>query len=115
MRLWLSWLQAENPQIQKIRIEAGNKQGIKDGWKKDADEMLLWKSLLYVPKIICIKLISCYHNDSLVGYFGIHKTWELVIQKYYWPSFYTDIEVYVKGCDIYLASKTIRHKLYKDL
>ena len=35
--------------------------------------------------------------------------------KYYWETLRHDVEVYVRGCDIYLASKAVRHKLYGDL
>lgn len=43
--------------------------------------------LTYVPEIIKTRLISKNHNDSLAKYFEIQKIWELIIQKYYWPSF----------------------------
>ena len=39
----------------------------------------------------------------------------MVGQKYYWPSLRRDVEIYVRGCDICLTSKTICHKPYRDL
>lgn len=36
----------------------------------------------------------------------IQESWELIRK---------DIKAYVKGCDICLGSKTIKHKLYRDL
>ena len=42
------------------------------------------------------------------------KTWELIAKKYYWPLLQQDIEAYVKGCNICLASKTVYHESYKD-
>ena len=60
-------------------------------------------------------MISRHHNDPLTGYFGIDKTRELVSRKYYWPSLREDVENYVRGCDVCLTSKTVRHKPYKDL
>ena len=48
-------------------------------------------------------------------HFGINKTRELVGRKYYWPSLKKNVKSYVRGCDVYLASKTIRHKSYGDL
>ena len=62
-----------------------------------------------------MELVSRYHNDPLVGYFGIDKTKELIGRIYYWPSLQKDIEDYVKVCDICLGSKTVRHKPYDDL
>ena len=43
------------------------------------------------------------------------KTRELLAQKYYWPTLCHDIEDYVKGCDVCLASKAVQHKPYDDL
>ena len=39
----------------------------------------------------------------------------LVTRKYYWETLFYDIEVYVRGCDICLAFKTVRHKPYGNL
>ena len=44
------------------------------------------QSLLIVPKVIQMELISCQDNNFLVGYFDIKKTRELLAQKYYWPT-----------------------------
>lgn len=68
-----------------------------------------------MSEIICIKLISCHHDNLLTGYFGIEKTWELITRKYYWQILCHNVGAYVKSCDICLASKTIYHKLYEDL
>ena len=62
-----------------------------------------------------MELISRHHDDPLAGHFGIEKTRELLAQKYYWPTLCHDVEAYVKGCDVCLASKAICHKPYDDL
>lgn len=36
-------------------------------------------------------------------------------RKYYWPTLRHDVEAYVKGCDICLASKVVCYKAYEDL
>lgn len=71
--------------------------------------------LSFVLEIICTDLVSWHYNKSSTGYFEIKKTGELVAGKYYEPIFYYNIKAYIKGCDIYLASKIIRRKLYEDL
>ncbi len=43
------------------------------------------------------------------------KTQELITWKYYWLTLRADIESYVKGCDVCLASKSIKPKPYSDL
>ena len=60
-------------------------------------------------------MISHHHDDLLAGHFGINKIRELVDRKYYWPSLRKDVENYVRGCDVCLASKVVRHKPYGDL
>ncbi len=68
-----------------------------------------------MPKIVRTKLISRHHDDPLAGHFGIDKTRELIAQKYYWPTLRRDVEAYIIGCDVCLASKSVRHKPYGDL
>ena len=77
--------------------------------------MLQYQGLPYVLEIIRSEVISRHHDDLLAGHFGIDKTRELVGRKYYWPSLRKDVEDYVRGCDICLASKAVRHKPYGDL
>ena len=68
-----------------------------------------------MPEIIWTVLISCHHDDLLAEHFSIDKTRKLIGWKYYWPSLRKDVESYVKGCDVCLDSKTVRHKLYGKL
>ena len=70
---------------------------------------------MFVPEVIWTKNISWHHDDPLAGHFGIDKTKDFVGRKYYWPSLQRDIETYIKGCDVCLGSKAVRHKLYDDL
>ena len=77
--------------------------------------MLHPQGLSFVPKAIRIELISRHHDNPLAGHFGIEKTRELLARKYYWPTLRHDVEAYVKGCDVCLASKAVRHKPYGDL
>ena len=59
--------------------------------------------------------MSHHHDNPLAGHFGIEKTCKLLPGKYYWPTLRHDVKAYVKGCDVCLASKTVRHKPYSDL
>ena len=108
MRLRLQELQAEDEQARKTKAEHS------EGWD-DIDGMLHHQGLPYVPEIIQTELISRHHDDPLTGHFGIKKTRELIARKYYWPMLRRDVENYVKGCDVCLALKAVRHKPYGDL
>ena len=59
--------------------------------------------------------ISRHYNDPLAGHFGIEKTRKLLAQKYYGPTLRHDVKAYVKGCDVCLALKAVRHKPYGNL
>ena len=110
MRLQLSELQDNDKEAKLFRGSVGL---LKD-WK-DIERVFQYRRLLYVPKIIRSKMITCYHNNPLVGHFGIDKIRELVGRKYYWPSLRKDVKTYVRRCNICLTSKTICHKLHGDL
>ena len=109
MRLRLPELQDNDKEA--IALRAG---GLPEGWE-DVEGVLQYQGLPYIPEIIRSEVISRHHDDLLVGHFGIDKTRELVGRKYYWPSLRRDVESYVRGCDVCLASKAVRHKPYGDL
>ena len=111
MRLRLHELQAEDEQARKLRAD---QQLGQQGWD-NIDGVLHHQGLPYVPEIIRTELISRHHDDPLAGHFGIEKTRELIARKYYWPTLRHDVEDYVRGCDICLALKAVRHKPYGDL
>ena len=77
--------------------------------------MLDHQGLLFVLETIQMELISRHQNNPLTGHFGIEKTCKLLARKYYWPFLKHNVKAYVKGCDVCLASKVVRHKFYGDL
>ena len=108
IKLRLQELQDEDAQAKKIRAEK------REGWE-DSERVLHHQGLPYVPKLIKTKLISRHHDDPPASYFGIEKTRELVARKYYWEILQCNVENYIKGCDVCLASKAMRYKPYGDL
>ena len=72
------------PELQDNDEEAKILRGFTDFLKdwEDVEEVLQYRGLLYIPKIIRSKMISCHHNDPLAGHFGTDKTRELIGQKY---------------------------------
>ena len=91
MRLKLAKLQKSNAEASKIRAEE-----LKEDLDKyvNVNRVLHHQGLPFIPEIIWTKLIN----------------W-----KYYWPSLKKDVEAYVKGCDVYLSSKAVKHKPYSNL
>ena len=110
MWLRLQELQDKDDQAWKVRTEQpGNAD-----WN-DIDGILHYQGHPYVPEILWTELISRHHDDPLASHFGIKKTRELIARKYYWLMLRHDIEDYVRGCDVCLASKAVRHKPYSNL
>ena len=108
MRVRLQELQETHSEAQELRQQKA------DGYEK-IDDILHYQGLPFVPKAIETELISRHHNNPLAGHFGIEKTCKLLAQKYYWPTLCHNVKAYVKGCNICLASKAFRHKLYGGL
>ena len=111
MKLRLHKLQAKDKQARKPKA---NQKLSQQSWD-NINGVLHDQGLLYVLEIIRTELISRHHNNPLAGHFSIKKTRKLIARKYYWPMFCYDVEDYVKGCDICLASKAVQHKPYGDL
>ena len=109
IRLRLPELQGEDQMARKIR-----EKGLKEGWE-EINGVLHREGCLYQPKIIRTEIISRHHNDPLTEHFGVEKTRELVARKYYWSTLQDDINAYIKGCNICILSKIVKHKAYDDL
>ena len=77
--------------------------------------VLYYQRLLYILKVICVELINKHYNNLFAGHFGIEKTQKLIVKKYYQPTLQKDVKIYIKGFNMYLASKVVYYKLYKDL
>lgn len=82
-----------------------------ESWK-DVEEVLHFESLLYVSEIICFKLMSRHYDDFLTGHFKMDKMCKLIARIYQQPMLRQDVNIYIKGCNVYLALKAIRHKPY---
>lgn len=109
MYLQLQELQEFDSKAQQIRVKE-----LPEDWK-DLEGVLHYQGFSYILKIVRIELISRYHNNSLTENFGVEKTRKLIGWKYYWPSLRRNIKTYVKGYDMCLVLKPVRHKPYKDL
>ncbi len=109
MRMRLLKLYNDDKEAMKLMSE-----GLPEGWR-DIKQMLYYQGFPYVPIVIRSELISRHHDNPLAGHFGIEKTCKLIARKYYWPILQQDVEAYVKGYNVCLTSKAVRHKPYGDL
>ena len=109
MKLRLPDVQGDNNQARKLWAA-----DLSERWK-DIEGVFQYGGLLYILEIIWSELISRHHDNSLAGHFEIDKTRELIARKYCWSTLCQDDEAYVKGCNICLAFKAVRHKPYRNL
>lgn len=109
MRLQLLQLSGNNNKVKMLKLAVS----LSEGWKDDK-KVLQYLKLSYILEIICFELISCYHNDLLVGYYGNDKTQELITRRFDWSIFYYNMEIYLRECNIYLTSKAICYKPYEN-
>ena len=108
MKLTLHELQVKDKQARKAIVEHS------EGWD-NIDGLLHYQGLPYVPEIMQTEFISRNHDNPLAGHFGIEKTRELISREYYWLMLCNNIQDYVKGCNVCLASKAVWYKPYGDL
>ena len=81
----------------------------------DIHRVLHYQGLLFISEIIWTELINRHDNNTLVKYIDINKIKKLICQKYYWPSLKKDVKAYFKSCNICLALKAVKHKLFNNL
>lgn len=65
-----------------------------------------WKGpKLYVPQVVCVKVLRCCHDVHSAGHFGFVKTLHLTNWQFWWPQMKKDIEEYVKSCTVCATMK----------
>lgn len=109
MILWLIKLQEFDQEEQENKAKK-----LKKSWK-DINGILTYQGILFVLKILKIKLICRDYLISLTCHFGFDKIQKLIAQKYYCFSRQKNVKTYNIVYNICLISKTVKHKLYNDL
>ncbi|XP_077549467.1 uncharacterized protein LOC144162699 [Haemaphysalis longicornis] len=55
---------------------------------------------LVVPQVYRQDLLRLAHGNSWSGHLGIRKTKDRLLQEYYWPGCFRDVENFVRTCDV---------------
>jgi hypothetical protein len=74
-------------------------------WYKEINEQLYWTNInRHWLKVIQEHekniILNGLHSDTLAGHFETENTYQRIKQKYYWLKMVSDIEAFVKSCDI---------------
>lgn len=59
----------------------------------------------YILETFWANLLEKNYDDLLARYFGLEKTLEFPLYKYYWLKIRVDIEKYIQDCNIYNRNK----------
>ena len=70
----------------------------------------LWKKkdLIFVPDAVKAQVLQEFHDSMLAGHPGSTKTVNLIQREYWWPTLYSDVRAYVRGCDRCQRTKALR-------
>ncbi|XP_064484714.1 uncharacterized protein LOC135396973 [Ornithodoros turicata] len=54
---------------------------------------------LVVPQSLRADILQMCHSNSWAGHLGVRKTKQRLLQEWYWPGCFKDVEMYVRACD----------------
>ena len=66
-------------------------------------------------KAVRQEIMKINHDDPYGGHFSAARTTELIHRKYFWPAIATDIQGYVRGCDVCQRTKASQYRPYREL
>ncbi len=71
------------------------------------DSLIYKQTRLYIPAAVALinLLLEEYHDSKSACHRGVDKTYNLLIQHYYWPRMYKNIESYIQSCEICQQNK----------
>jgi len=59
------------------------------------------RELIMIPRDLIHEILETYHDNSINGaHSSTSKTFQKIKQKFYWDKMYSDIEHWVKSCDV---------------
>jgi hypothetical protein len=73
------------------------------GYEQDAHGLVRFNSKVIVPRSVSLRneiLMRNYDDQVAGGYYGVARTVELIVRKYYWKGLTPDIKTYIKECDV---------------
>ena len=71
------------------------------------------KSLVVLPKIFRLEVLTLCHSEWCSGHFAEFKTHRRVLEKFWWPGLLQDVKDYIKECTICLKIKPQTKKVAK--
>lgn len=63
-----------------------------------------WR-LLFVPLPLRSELMHWHHADKFAGHMATNKTYERLLQRYWWPRMYSHVLKYIQACEVCCKSR----------
>ena len=83
----------------------------------DAKGLLQYQEVLYLFKnyALLTEVMKRHHDDPYAGHFVYEKTFKIIQKKVFWPAMHSDIQQYVKKCEVCQRIKIPRQRPYRFL
>lgn len=67
--------------------------------------------LLFIPSSLRPELLHFFHADKFAGHMATDKTYERLLERYWWPRIYSDVRDYIRACVVCCKARgTIQQK-----
>ena len=102
----------ESTSMDELRERGRSSNESDEDWRLESG-LLLWKDRLFVPDEdpeLRTRLLDEVHSQVSTAHPGRTKTQQLVKERYYWPTWRTDVERYVQNCVKCQQAKNPRDK-----
>uniref|UniRef100_A0A8C5QSG8 Gypsy retrotransposon integrase-like protein 1 n=1 Tax=Leptobrachium leishanense TaxID=445787 RepID=A0A8C5QSG8_9ANUR len=76
----------------------------------EKDGFLIHRERIYVPPLAVTAVLQHFHDSTLGGHRGIHKTSDIIKRSFWWPHMSRTITEYITNCPICIRMKTSRHR-----
>ncbi len=73
--------------------------------KKWIDNTGVEKIQIVIPQFLTSKILKEVHES--IGHFGVHKTFDMIQRRFYWPAFHKAVEDYCSSCELCAKNKII--------
>ena len=109
-------LQDFDPWTKKMQKEAEAEMYLKRYWF-NVKSLLWYQKALYLPRdyALLTEMMKRHHNNLYVRHFEYEKTFKIIQRKIFWPAMYSNIQQYVKECEVCQRTKVPKQRPYRSL
>jgi len=103
---------SDEGQLLDLKEDDAEERGDGDDVELEAIDVASWekKNVLWVvPEEPKLEVLRQHHDSQVAGYWGIHRTQELISRNFMWDKWQEDVARYVAGCAKYQKAKADRH------